>query len=152
MIMNLKNGKVKAERLEERHISAVAEIEAVCFGSPWSETSLRLLLEDTAVGFAVCENGRAVAYGGMLTVLDEGQITNVAVLPECRGRGYARAVMKALEEYALEKGIKLLSLEVRESNSAAMALYDSLGFERAGLRKGFYSRPVESAVVMIKRL
>jgi len=85
-------------------------------------------------------------------VLDEGQITNVATFPKYRRQGYGRTVMEALERYARERGIVLMSLEVRESNSGAIALYESLGWRSVGRRKNFYRHPVEDALVMIKEL
>lgn len=144
------DNEIKVLRLSEDMLPDVAEIERTCFNEPWSESSLRLLLGESGVGFAVMHNGAAVAYGGMLTVLDEGQITNVAVLPEYRRRGYGRAVMNALEKYARENGLSLLSLEVRASNAGAIALYTSLLWREAGRRKNFYRLPTEDAIVMIK--
>ena len=84
-----------------------------------------------------------------MTVLDEGQITNIAVSPEHRRRGFGEAVTRALLDYAAERGIVSVSLEVRESNAAAIALYEKLGFERRGVRKGFYRAPTEAAIVMV---
>lgn len=141
---------IKVLRLTEEMLPEVAELERVCFHEPWSEKSLELLLGDRGVGFALLEDGKTVAYAGMITVLDEGQITNVAVLPEHRCRGYGRAVMQAIEAYARENGIVSLSLEVRASNTGARALYSSLSWREAGLRKNFYRLPSEDAVVMIK--
>ena len=108
-----------------------------------------MLLANGAVGFAVEVNGEVAAYGGMLTVLDEGQITNVAVDPIHRRKGYGRKIVSALLDYAEKNGIVSVSLEVRESNEAAIALYESFGFCRRGLRKNFYRDPTESAIVMV---
>ena len=137
------------QRVKEEHLSQIAALERACFAEPWSEQSLSLLLGQTAVGFAVSENGKAVAYGGMMTVLDEGQITNVAVDPESRRRGYGRAVMNALLGYAKEHGILTVTLEVRASNEAALALYRGLGFEECGRRPHFYRLPTEDAVLLV---
>lgn len=137
------------QRVKEEHLSQIAALERACFAEPWSEQSLSLLLGQTAIGFAVSENGKAVAYGGMMTVLDEGQITNVAVDPESRRRGYGRAVMNALLGYAKEHGILTVTLEVRASNEAALALYRGLGFEECGRRPHFYRLPTEDAVLLV---
>lgn len=136
-------------RLEKKHIEGVARLERLCFSEPWSEKSLELLLSAGAVGFAVEKDGCVAAYGGMLTVLDEGQITNIAVDPDLRRLGLGREVVRALIGYARENGIVSISLEVRESNAAAIALYESLGFCRCGLRKNFYRDPIEAAIVMV---
>ena len=139
-------------RLTRELLPRVAELERVCFAEPWSESSLELLLGDSGVGFALTANGELAAYVGMVSVLDEGQITNVATFPKYRRQGYGRTVMEALERYARERGIVLMSLEVRESNSGAIALYESLGWRSVGRRKNFYRHPVEDALVMIKEL
>lgn len=134
---------------EKRHVAGAARLERLCFSEPWSEKSLEMLLANGAVGFAVEVNGEVAAYGGMLTVLDEGQITNVAVDPIHRRKGYGRKIVSALLDYAEKNGIVSVSLEVRESNEAAIALYESFGFCRRGLRKNFYRDPIESAIVMV---
>lgn len=141
---------IRVIRLTEDMLPTVAELEKVCFHEPWNEKSLELLLGEQGVGFAVLEGESVAAYGGMMTVLDEGQITNVAVFPEYRRRGYGRAVMEALEAYARENSLSVLSLEVRVSNESARALYRSLLWREVGLRKNFYRLPTEDAVVMVK--
>ena len=128
------------------HLADVAELERLCFADPWSEESLRLLLGETALGFVVTEDGRAVAYGGMLCVAGEGQITNIAVHPDCRRKGIARSLITAAIQSA--EGLDTVFLEVRESNTPAVSLYESLGFERIGVRKGYYQKPKEDAVLM----
>ena len=137
------------ERLSARHLPDVAELERLCFAEPWSESSLALLTREGGVGFAVLSEGKAVAYGGMLTVLDEGQITNVAVHPDYRRCGYGRAVTEALLAYAQKAGLVTVSLEVRESNLPAISLYRALGFAACGRRAGFYRKPTEAALIMV---
>ena len=87
-----------------------------------------------------------------MCVLDEGQITNVCVHPECRRSGIGRALMDAVDDYSRHNGIVYLSLEVRESNIAARSLYASRGWIECGMRKGFYSHPTENAVIMTREL
>jgi len=135
-------------RLESRHIPDVARIERECFSEPWSEKSLEMLTGGTGVGFVAEADGRAVAYGGMICVLDEGQITNIATLGEYRNRGYARSVLDALADHARKRGISCIHLEVRASNAAALHLYESVGFECIGVRRMFYSKPAEDAILM----
>ena len=130
-------------------MSDVAELESLCFADPWSESSLALLLSETALGFVVCDGERAVAYAGMLCVAGEGQITNVAVHPDYRRRGLGRTAVKALLQYAREHDFFEISLEVRASNRAAIALYEDLGFSACGTRRGFYQKPTEDALVML---
>ena len=135
--------------LEPSHLGEVAELERLCFSEPWSEQALCLLTEEAAIAYVLCEDGHVVAYGGMTTVLDEGAVTNIAVHPTARRNGYGRRVTQALLDGAREKGIQSVFLEVRESNVAARALYDSLGFRACGIRKNFYRHPVESAIQMV---
>ena len=100
----------------------------------------------------VCRaDGIVCAYGGMLCAVDEGQITNIATHPDYRRRGYGRAVVEALIKYAKNNGLDSISLEVRESNKAAIELYSALGFKVEGKRKDFYTKPTESALIMIWR-
>ncbi len=141
--------RIYPERLSQEHLLGVAEIEKVCFTSPWSAQSLELLTRDgIGVGMVCRADGKIVAYGGMLCVVDEGQITNVATLPEYRGMGYGRAVVEALKKYAKNNRIDFITLEVRESNRAAISLYTSLDFKITGKRKDFYTKPTESALIM----
>lgn len=142
------------ERLTSDKFCEVAELERLCFSLPWSEKSLELLLDGKNVGFVAIDKatGRVAAYGGMLAVLDEGQITNIATHPEYRRRGLGQSVLHALVEYATETGLNIISLEVRESNVAAISLYEKLGFLTAGVRKNFYTSPRENGIVMTKSI
>lgn len=142
------------ERLTSDRFGEVAELERLCFSSPWSKKSLGILCTDKNVGIlAVDKNSdKVVAYGGMLSVLDEGQITNIATHPDFRRMGLGEKIVLSLIEYCKENGLVFLSLEVRESNVAAIGLYEKLGFSSAGVRKNFYTAPVENAIVMIKNV
>ena len=143
---------VSIARMAREHLQEVAEIESSSFSDPWSLESLELMLTDRAMGIVALKEERVVGYVGMMCVLDEGQIINVAVRADERRCGIGRTLMKAAEGYAKERGISFLSLEVRESNTAARSLYSSLGWEEQGIRKGFYSHPVENACVMTKSI
>lgn len=133
--------------MAERHLAALAEIEKACFHAPWSESMLR---EELGKGiFLVAErDGQAVGYVGCQTVLDEGYITNVAVSPDCRRQGIARALIAKLTDEARAAGLAFVTLEVRASNAPAIALYEGAGFGRVGVRKIFYTAPTEDAVLM----
>ena len=144
--------EIVVERISESTLDGAAELERLCFSSPWSREALRMLCGDGGIGFVALEkeSRRVLAYGGMMTVLDEGQITNIATHPDARRKGLGEKVTGALIGYGEENGIVLFSLEVRESNAAAISLYEKLGFVRSGVRKNFYRLPVENAVVMLK--
>lgn len=136
--------------LQASHLENVAELERLCFAEPWSQQALSLLLQDKNLGAVALDEGDTpVGYGGLLTVLDEGQITNIAVHPDYRGRGIGKAILTSLIDQSRLRGIRELSLEVRQSNLPARALYQSNGFEIAGVRKNFYRHPTEDGLVMI---
>ena len=143
---------ITIEKMSREHLSEVASIEERSFSLPWSLESFELMLTEQASALVALEDGRVLGYVGMMCVLDEGQIINVAVHPDARRRGVGRSLMEAAQTYAKERGIVFLSLEVRESNIAARSLYSSLGWEEQGIRKGFYSHPVENACVMTKSI
>ena len=140
------------EKVSKEHLSSIARIEALCFSEPWSEESLELLLGENATALVALMGDRVVGYVGLTYVLDEGQITNLAVHPDARRRGVGIALMRALELLAREKNLIFLSLEVRESNIAARLLYSSLGWVECGIRKNFYSKPTENACIMTKSI
>lgn len=134
--------------LTAAHLPGVAALERTVFAHPWSENALALLCGDTAFGYVTVEGERVTAYGGMLTVLDEGQITNIATHPDHRRRGLATEVLHALLGEARRRGLAFVTLEVRESNHSAIALYEKNGFRTVGRRPRFYTEPTEAALVM----
>jgi ribosomal-protein-alanine N-acetyltransferase len=97
----------------------------------------------------VRDDGRVEGYGGLWRVLDEGQITNIALRKDCRGNGYGELLLRVLMESAWEKGCASIFLEVRISNAAALGLYRKLGYQVVSVRKQYYSEPVEDAYVMV---
>ncbi len=148
-----KRKRIYSERLTQDALEGVAELEKLCFSQPWSKKSLELLLNDgIGVGMVCRQDGIVCAYGGMMCAVDVGQITNVATHPDFRKQGYGRAVVEALIKYAKSNRLDSVSLEVRESNAAAISLYSSFGFKVEGKRKDFYTKPVEAALVMVLRI
>lgn len=125
-------------------IPAVAALEALCFSRPFRACDFAAMLTDPARTLLVAEaDGAFCGYIGAYTVLDESDITTVAVPPALRGRGAGRALVRALTERVGGK----VFLEVRVSNTAARALYASLGFAVCGTRKNYYESPREDAVL-----
>ena len=86
----------------------------------------------------------------MYTVLDEGYVTNIGVLPDHRKKGIGKALTNQLIDYSVSQKLAFLSLEVRVSNTPAINLYTSLGFKEVGKRKNFYSNPKEDALIMTR--
>lgn len=127
----------------------LAELDAEVFSTPWSEKAfIDEFGNDIAVYYVARENGKIIGYAGFWHVADEGDITNVAVLPECRRKGVATALVGELVKEAKKRSLALLTLEVRCSNTAAIALYESFGFKIIGKRKRYYTNPTEDAHIM----
>ena len=140
-------------KLEAAHASGCAHIEKTCFSAPWSEADIESLVANPDARYFVAVDGtRAVGYGGLYATLDEGNINNIAVLPEYRRQKIASSILSALIEESKRRGLTSLFLEVRESNTGAIALYEQYGFETVGRRKGFYSHPAEDALTMKKSM
>ena len=134
------------------HLDQAAELEKICFSDPWSRRMLSEHLENECNRSLAAWRGDGVLLGyvGLLAVLDEGHITNLAVRPEYRRRGVASALLDALDRLAAERRMAFLTLEVRSSNAAARALYAKHGYEAVGLRKNYYEHPREDAVIMTR--
>ena len=134
-------------------LERLEELESQCFAVPWTREQLESQLPGTQHVFLVAdENGRVLGYVGMMTVLDEGYISNVAVAPEARRRGIACALVSTLLGRAEELTLSFVTLEVREHNEPAIALYAGLGFAPVGLRKNYYDSPKENAILMTRYL
>lgn len=133
-------------------VEQVELIERDTFTIPWSYNSLIEACTDANNIYLVCVEGEKVlGYCGMWTVLGEGNITNVAVAKDARNRGVATALMEKMEFYGrTTKDVNVFFLEVRESNAPAIHVYEKCGFRRIGVRKNFYEKPVEHALVMSK--
>lgn len=171
------DGKEKTIKLSVRRMKvedrlAVAELEKECFAEPWSENAIEESLADSNYVFFVVtksqlpksqsgeleldqmeaksDSEQVVGYVGAYLAVDELSITNVAVFSSHRRYGVADGLMKALDLFATERNLYGITLEVRISNDAAIALYEKNGYEKSGIRKGFYSKPKEDALIMWK--
>lgn len=137
----------------ERDVEGVALLEKECFSTPWSPEGIKEELSNDKSRFFVCTVGDTVAgYIGSHIVLDECYIANVAVLPKMRRRRIGERLVEKAISTAQNEGCSFITLEVRVSNSAAISLYEKLGFERMGERKNFYSSPTENALIMTRYL
>lgn len=144
-------GDLQIVPMGPEHLSAIADLEQVCFSHPWSRKGLAQELVNPNASFFAAELGsppEVAGYLGMHHVLDEGYIANVAVFPKHRRKGVASALLCHLVEYARALSLSFLTLEVRASNQAAISLYTALGFAKAGVRPGFYQDPAEDAWIM----
>lgn len=139
-------------RMCEADLRGAAELEKKYFSIPWSEENLRQSLLNPEYLFLVAEKeGEVVGYAGLLKVLDEGNITNIVIDEKYRGCGLGKALTETLLAEGRKCGIRAFTLEVRVSNGAAIRIYKELGFMQEGIRKHFYEKPAEDALIMWKR-
>ena len=132
-------------------VEQVAAIEAQCFSVPWSKQGFldSIAREDTV--FLVAEQSEEAViagYIGMYTSFDEGEITNVAVSSKYRKQGIGNHLVTAMQTIAKEKNLERIILEVRATNEPALSLYKRKGFKEIGIRKNFYEKPTEDAIIM----
>ena len=128
---------------------AICGLENECFSHPWSLNSIREELEnENAFLFVACEKGESVGYAGVQIAADEGYILNVAVTASARRKGVGKSLLSEVKKLAQEKQLAFLTLELRESNAPAKALYTALGYTVVGRRRGYYDDPKEDAVLM----
>ena len=139
--------------VREEQLDQIEQLEQLCFSVPWPRDALRgQLPDDNHVFLAATDGGRVLGYVGMMFVLDEGYISNVAVAPAFRRRGIADALIAELLRRADALSLSFVTLEVREHNIPAISLYENNGFVRVGLRKNYYQKPCENAVLMTRYL
>ena len=136
-------------RMLKADLPAVAELEQICFRSPWTLNMLKGELKNRLAYYHVLElDEKIVAYAGMWVVFEEAHITNVAVSPEHRRKGLGRRIMLESMREAVKLHATQMTLEVRETNFSAQALYESLDFQNVGRRKKYYSDTGEDAFIL----
>lgn len=133
-------------------LKEVMDIEQICYSPPWKmEHFLHEIHSPLSFPFVVTINGSVAAYLCLMSLFEEAQIMNITVAPQYRGRELAKMLMELAIKTATEKGAENLVLEVRESNSVAISLYEKFGFVRYFVRKKYYEG-LEDAVLMEKSL
>ncbi len=149
--MSEKEMRVRIVPMNADHLDDLERLEKICFSRPWSKRMLGEELENACAAFLVAEDadsGQVVGYAGVLVMADEGYITNVAVFPEYRRRGIGAQIIEVFMKFARANRLAFLTLEVRPSNAAAIALYQGFGFEEVGRRKNYYDLPKEDALIL----
>lgn len=136
--------------MQSEHIAAIAELEKDCFSEPWSENALAEELSNPDSHFLVAECGKVAGYIGVQEICGEAYVTNIAVFENHRKKGIGRALLKAAADGAKQRNCEFITLEVRVSNAHAIALYESEGFEKVGIRKNFYASPTEDGAIYTK--
>jgi ribosomal-protein-alanine N-acetyltransferase len=135
-------------------LDEVMVIERASFQTPWSQGAFRYELTQNRVAHCtvIRVGRRAAGYLCLWEIGHEIHVTNLAVHPEFRRRGVARALLAAMLDGARRRGVELIFLEVRPTNAEAIGLYGSLGFQVIGRRKGYYFDTGEDALVMEAKL
>ncbi len=140
---------ITVRKMSLEDIDGVMEVDRDCFSIPWSRESFMMELESSLSTYVVAvDNNGVLGYGGFYMVMDQVEITNIAVLGEKRGQGIGKSILEALIKLAVVGGAKVVNLDVRSSNEAAKALYYSYGFKLVGSRKGYYQKPDEDALLL----
>ncbi len=141
---------IRIRQMQASDIDAVVSVENQSFSTPWSRTAFEEEINgnDLAHYLVVEEEGQLVGYGGFWIVVDEAHVTNVALLPECRGRGLGTLLLEHMILSAKMLGAVSMTLEVRPSNTAARNLYSRRGFVERGLRPNYYAELGEDALIM----
>lgn len=139
--------------MEEKDLDQVTALEESCFSMPWRRHDFEDILSNPDRIYLVAEENGEILGGCMLTdLMGEGDISNVAVGERYRGKDIATKLLEKLIEIGTqERKIDAFTLEVRESNTAAIGLYQKVGFVSEGIRPNFYEQPKENAVIMWKR-
>ena len=139
---------IEIVRMNESHVASVAELERQNFSEPWPDIAVRSeLTNPLSLWLVAVEDGQVVGYVGSQTVLQEADMMNIAVAETHRRRGIARQLV---EELIRQLDAYQLTLEVRQTNLPAIALYESMGFQQVGLRKNYYQKPKENALILRK--
>lgn len=143
---------LQIDDMRKEDLEQVSTMEAACFSMPWSKKSFEENLNRSDAVYVVARDGdKVLGYCGAYVILNEADINQVAVDPLHRKKGVGGKMLAALLDKLGKAGADAVTLEVRKSNEAAIALYESMGFVTEGIRKNFYEKPVEDALIMWKR-
>ncbi len=139
-------------RMTPEDVPVISRLEEETFSMPWSASSfLEMISKEDARYYVAEKDGKILGGCGVLMIAGEGNITNVVIAPEARNQGIGTAMLRHLMAEGDQEGLTAYTLEVRISNVAAIHVYEKLGFESAGIRPGFYEKPVEDAIIYWKR-
>lgn len=146
--------EVKIRRMNWLDVDGVTAVEQASFTLPWTKEAFmnEMLRNEQAVYFVAEQQRQIIGFVGVWKIVDEGHITNIAVLPEYRGAGIGAMLLEQLLTYARAERIDALTLEVRVSNVGAQRLYERYGFKQAGRRKRYYQDNQEDAFIYWARL
>lgn len=137
------------KEMDSSDLEGVYEVSSLSLKETWSLNSIEKELNNKLATYIIClEDSKVLGFAGSWLIASEGQITNVAVHPNSRGKGIGKYLMEKLIFALKNKGCTDITLEVRKSNIIAQNLYKSLGFKEEGIRKNFYEDNKEDAIIM----
>jgi ribosomal-protein-alanine N-acetyltransferase len=140
---------IMVRRMNALDIDGVLAVEQQSFTTPWSrEGFVNEMNHELSYYLVLVEAGNIIGYAGMWLIVDEAHVTNIAILPEYRGRKLGNKLMTALLEHAKARGATRMTLEVRASNEVAQGLYNKFGFTSQGRRRNYYTDNKEDALIM----
>ena len=149
--MTQETASLKIREMEKQDLKQVCDLEKEIFSLPWSRDGFLFSMN---FPYEICLiadlEGAIAGYGVLMISFDEATISNITVGEPFRGQGIGEKLLRELIRRGREKGAERFTLEVRVSNSNAISLYRKLGFESVGVRKGFYEKPREDALIMWK--
>lgn len=144
---------MKYQIITEKYIAAAALTEAAYLDTAWSAAQIAdAMARDDTLYLIATKDGNLCATASCVFSIYEGMIENIAVKAEFRRQGIALGLLEYIGQEAKRRGVEQLCLEVASRNAAAIALYQNAGFIKAGVRKGFYSKQKDDALVMIKEI
>lgn len=142
---------VRAMTLDD--VNEIVNLEHQLFTSAWNASDFRYeILENQFSHNFVLEDQEIMGYVGIWITYEQSQITTIGIRPQYQGQGLGRLLMEKSIEFAKRQGCEVMSLEVRVSNTKAISLYESLGFEKKAIRKNYYQDNHEDADLMVKEL
>ena len=148
----MENKEILVRPMQKEDVPAISKLEEEAFSMPWKpEDFLDMVDREGSLYVTALCDGKVIGCCGVTNACGDGDINNVVVAEDWRGQGVGKKMLETLMEWGKRIGIENYTLEVRVSNTPAIRLYESLGFESAGIRPGFYDRPKEDASIMWKR-
>lgn len=150
--MKEKNMEIRIEPLQECYLDQVCALEEEVFSMPWHRESFQEMIEDKNACYLVAlQQEEVVGACGLRNIVGDGEVTNVVTKKAYQNRGIGATLLNQLFSIGRTMGVEAYTLEVRVSNRPAIHLYQKLGFKEEGIRKNFYEKPREDALIMWKR-
>ncbi len=150
--MKEKNMEIRIEPLQECYLDQVCALEEEVFSMPWHRESFQEMIEDKNACYLVAlHQEEVVGACGLRNIVGDGEVTNVVTKKAYQNRGIGATLLNQLFSIGRTMGVEAYTLEVRVSNRPAIHLYQKLGFKEEGIRKNFYEKPREDALIMWKR-